>query len=297
MMRYVAGAGLTGAALYESYHRVLGKDMVNQFQDWSDDLVQYFMRGEGLGLGSNMFDEYGGMFSGYYPAIARTAESIYIILTSIMEGTKGRNLGEALKVGVNEAAKKNLVVYNHTLQFLDSHEFKVPIFKDKVSAMRLKKRQKEIERKRMDFLKVYRKEEIDVDRNPVLSENSPYYTMIRTSFWSGDAYEKARAYYSALHFMINDDRASRLPLQFNERKSRNENKKTLDGLLAREKPIPDSWKKRDRRGETVDKLSMFLSKLTPEQAKEVRDMMNMYEYQEMEFKAALRKYAYEMEFK
>ena len=296
MMRYVAGAGLTGASLYSMYHRLLGKDMLNNFQDLDDDFIQYFVRGEGFGLGSSMFDEYGGMFSGFYPAIARTAESIYVILTSIMEGTKGRNLEEALKIGIKEAAEKNVVIVKHALDALDSSEFKVPLFKDKISARRLKKRQKEIVNKRMDFLKVYRKDEPDVDRNPKFTENSPYYIAIRTAFWSGDDYAKAQAYYTALEYLINNDRESRIPGQFNPRKSKKENKKTLEGLLAKEAPIPKSWTKRDSRGETVTKLDMFRSKLDSQDAEEVRLMMRTYEYQVRQFNAAIKKYAFKMEF-
>ena len=289
MGRYIVGSALTGASVYWWQHQLLGRDVVNKFQNADDDFWQYFIRGEGLGLGSTMFDEYGSGLDGFFPAIVRTAESIYILGTEAFQGLKGRGSWETAGLTINEALRLNVVAYNHALETLDAHDFKVPFFKEKVNARRLKKREREVRRLRNQFMEEYYSEEPNSDNKASASERSPYFTMMRTSFWTKDMRAKAQTYYSALQFIMNQDKADVLAGQYSPRASEKAGRDLLKSIVTKENPIPDSWMKRVK-GERVNKYRLFLSRLTSEEAKEVEDMIKMYKYQKQEWDRALMKH-------
>ena len=285
MLKYTAGASITGASLYHLYNLVLGKDMINKFQGVDDEYWQYLMRGEYLGWGSNMFDEYGGLFSSYMPAVIRSATSVYDISSSVVHGKRG------VAMGFHEAIRKNVVAYNHALEVIDTHGHKVPMLKELITGRQLRKRKREIGRKTRNFMEEYYSEEnIYKDRNDdYLTQKSPFYKMLETSFWGDDDRAKAQAYYSALEFVINEEQRNMVPGQSNRFIIKKEVIGRLKSIISREAPIPDSWKKYNK-GERVTKYSLFRSKLGAEYFSEVELMEAIYKYKLTQWTIALRKY-------
>ena len=114
MLRYTIGATASGAAIYSLYHAILGRDMINKFEGKDWEWWNYFIRGEGLGIASNSFDEYGGILETFYPAVIRAGESVYNAVSSVVEDKK--TLGQS----IHDVAKRNVVVYSHALEALDN---------------------------------------------------------------------------------------------------------------------------------------------------------------------------------
>ena len=74
-MKYVAGTVASGYAIYNMYDWILDEERVNKFKSMPNNMLQYFIKAEGLGIFSNLFGEYGGGIDSYEAVIARNAKT------------------------------------------------------------------------------------------------------------------------------------------------------------------------------------------------------------------------------
>ena len=136
----------------------------------------------------------------------------------------------------------------------------------------------------------YSQESVYKDRNDdYLTKNSPFYRTVESTFWSDDEEAKARAYYSAVEFIVNEETRNRSSGQSNRFLLKKDAATRLKGTITRESPIPDAWKRLDR-GEMVSKYDKFRSKLGSEYFKEIELMEAIYKYKLTQWNIALRKY-------
>ena len=76
-LRYAMLGTGSGAAMYSMYYYILGEDRMNRFRKLPLAYWDMFIRGEGLGVMSNMVDSHGGVVDTYTPVIARNIDSTF----------------------------------------------------------------------------------------------------------------------------------------------------------------------------------------------------------------------------
>ena len=288
MLRYTAGATASGAAMYSLYNLVLGRDMINKFKGKDSEYWNYFFRGEGLGVISNAFDEYGGVFDSFFPAVVRAGESIYNEVSSVAAQAK------TPLQGIHDFAKNNVVVYTHGLEA--AHSIGTKIGSKNLSSGQLTKLRKEERRRQGHFEEAFFKDKPKFDANQTyLTERSPYYRAVSETFWTGDDRSKAQAYYSALMYIVHDIEKN-APYGMTGRMTLIKNAKAeLDSIISRQRIMPQSWGKRDR-GESISRRLLYLNKLTPAEHREFRLLEGYYRQMNINWKRALQRYKSEMYF-
>ena len=84
MMRYIGGATVSGKLLYDYYYgHALGKDLLDK--NFKEAPLEYFdlaVRGEALGLFSNIADEHGGVLESYTPVLAQFGQETWNVMKS-----------------------------------------------------------------------------------------------------------------------------------------------------------------------------------------------------------------------
>ena len=84
MMRYIGGAAVSGKVLYDYYYgHALGKDLLDK--NFKEAPLEYFdlaVRGEGLGLFSNIADEHGGVLESYTPVLYQFGQETWNFVKS-----------------------------------------------------------------------------------------------------------------------------------------------------------------------------------------------------------------------
>jgi len=286
-MKYIAGAGFTGATLYSMYDLLFDEERMNRFKG-NNSIAPYlamFIKAEGLGLFSNTFDEYGGIVDSYKPALYRNLQTIASNTWAIADGKK------TFTQGAGDTAKEVYALYNASMRTYEN------IIDSK------KKRMIESRRRQGQFNDVFHsKDPIDIDYEDALTTRTPYFRDISTKFWLNQEDEevKGKAYWVAVMSI----RDHLMEDGYNMHRAVREAKKRLKGVVGRQRPIPESWRKRIRGrkqsyikeyyGQLMKKdvpwLPLTEYKSGAEIIREEEELDKLYKRQKREFKIAARKY-------
>ena len=231
-LRYAMLGTGSGAAMYSMYYYILGEERMNRFRKLPLAYWDMFIRGEGLGVMSNMVDSHGGVVDTYTPVIARNIDSTFRETINIATGKKFP------LQGARDWLKENVVLVNHSIEVLERAN--API----------KNRVQHSKRRQRQFAEHYFADEPyagDVDSQ--MTKRSPYYRMLRETFWAEsnpvNDDEKARVYFSALQF-VTHDLYKKEPALLNQRPlAEKKAKAILASIIRRQRPMPSSWLRPD----------------------------------------------------
>ena len=272
-MKYMTGVTGTGFALYQFYDWVLGEERRNQFKSMPSNMLDFFMKGEGLGIFSNAFDEYGGVVDSYVPVIYRnTKDFINMLVNASGELVRGEPEFAAKEIG--DGLGSIIAAYNGWKRVAD-----------RVTGDTQKKF-KESRRRQTQFLDAfYPKEPLNKDYDDAVTSKSAYYKAIRDSFWIDDSKKRAQMYYAALHYLTHTLMADGL----RQGSARKEARIRLKNTMARLRPIPTSWRKKvGRTGQS--KYREYYSKLSEEDRKKEDELDSLYLIQRRELYQAINEY-------
>jgi hypothetical protein len=272
-MKYMTGVTGTGFALYQFYDWVLGEERRNQFKSMPSNMLDYFMKGEGLGIFSNAFDEYGGVVDSYVPVIYRnTKDFIDMLVNASGELMRGEPEFAAKEIG--DGLGSIIAAYNGWKRVIDYRTGDT------------QKKFKESRRRQTQFLDAfYPKEPLNKDYDDAVTSKSAHYRAIRDSFWIDDSKKRAQMYYAALHYITHTLMADGL----RQGSARKEARIRLKNTMARLRPIPTSWRKRvGRTGQS--KYREYYSKLSEEDIKKEDELDSLYLIQRRELYQAINEY-------
>jgi hypothetical protein len=271
LLRYVTLVPLAGQALYSMYYGILGEEARNRFKTMPEEYWAQFIRAEGLGILSNGADEFGTVVESYKPAVYRAVTSLYRETSATIQGKK------KVEQSLEDLAKENIVFLNHATRVV--RRFTAPIEK-KVEASRRRQRQ---------FSDVYfRAKPTFGDELDFLTTRSPFYRTVKESFWADDPDIKARAYYSALNYVIHDEIKKDPALIKQPHKARKMAKSILKSTISRMRPIPSSWRKKTTGKKT--RYQLYYSKLNPEFQQEELELDKLYKQKVRDFNSAISQY-------
>jgi ribosomal protein S20 len=271
MLRYMIVAPMSGAAIYSMYYAVLGEDTRNKFKSKAEQFWMQFIRAEGLAILSNSFDEMGGVIDSYKPAVLRTVTSLTSETMATIQGKK------KVTQSLEDLAKENIVFLNHATRAVSR------VYKP------LEKRVNNSKRRQRQFTDAYfRTNPVIGDEMDFLTERSPYYRTVNESFWSDDPDAKARAYYSALNFVIHHEMKKDPSLVKVPFKAKKLAKSILKSLISRSRPIPSSWRERTTGKKT--RYQIYYSKLNPKFQQEELELDKLYKQKVREFNSAINRY-------
>ena len=271
LLRYVALGTGSGAAIYSMYYYALGEDRMNRFKKAPFAYWDMFIRGEGLGVMSNAFDDMGNVSDTYSPVIWRNAKSTKDATISILTGQK--KFGQATA----DWFKENVVIVNHTMEALQRGNRAID------------NRVQHSKRRQRQFGEEYLgKEAYQGDVEDRLTTRSPYYRMVREAFWSDDPRAKAKAHYAALQF-VGHDFFRKAPELLNDPK-RTEKKtiNILKSIVNKQRPMPSSWWKRQFGKKS--RRELYFEKLDAETIQEEQDLDREFKIKLQEWNAAINRY-------
>jgi len=237
-------------------------------------MLDYFIKGEGLGIFSNAFDEYGsGVDFNSAVVIRNTNEFIDMTVNSTGELLRGEPEFAAKEIG--DGLGSIVSAYNGWKRFADR------ITGD------TQKKFKESRRRQTQFLDAYYpKEKLDLDYDDGVTSKTAYYRSIRDSFWIDDHKERAKKYYAALHYLTHTIMAEK---GLNKRAAKKEAFTRLKRTLTRLRPIPSSWRKTvGRTGKS--KHHEYYAKLSEADRKEEDSLDSLYVIGRQELYKSIRQY-------
>ena len=258
LMRYAAGSMAAGAGLYSLYYHALGKER-NRMKSASANYWMNFIKGEGLSVLSNAFDEYGGAVDAYSPVILRTLQSTYDETSYLFSGTKKPF------DAVEDWSRNNIVLFNHATRAWQTHS-KSPLAE--VRHVRQLRRQFEEE--------VFGKADKYGDV-PAPTKRTPYYRSIRDVFWSDDGRDKAHAYWAAIYYLANELEKE----NFTPKNARKEALKRIRGVISNGSPLPASWYKKGSRYES--RYLTLQKHISKEDIARIQKIMKLYKQKERDF--------------
>ena len=287
-MKYIAGAGVTGATLYSMYDLLFDEERMNRFKG-NDSIGPYlsmFIKAEGLGLLSNTFDDYGGIVDSYKPALYRNLQTIASNTWAIAEGKK------TVPQAFGDTAKEVYALYNASMRTYEN------------ITNNTRKRMIESRRRQGQFMDTYHaKDPIDIDYDDALTTRTPYYRDVTTKFWLDDdeVEVKGKSYWVAVmsvrDHLIQDG--------YNHYVAEKEAKKRVDTAVSGQRPMPSSWRER-KKGQKASYKKEYYSELTKKELpwlplgmlyetgaeiiREEEELDKVYKNRLREFKAAARKY-------
>jgi len=211
LFRWAGAALLGGFGLYSAYALAF-----KQHQAWRDKkllgkLWDLALRGEILGIISNLF-QYGGLTEGYYPVIIRNTQEFLRHVWWVITGK------EFPLEGVQNAARRAFAIYNHTLKAYEAYTDEEKTRYKQVRSQSYAYMEREGIRERRGMFDI-----------PEKTVRSPYYAHIRAVFHAGKPEEWAQAYWGAYWFMRNES-------DWDQTKAEG----ILKGIVTRIKPIPMS---------------------------------------------------------
>ena len=273
MMKYVGLSMASGELMYSTYWYAFGEERKNRFKDAPATYWENFIRAVGLGIFSNAFDEYGSSISdSYTPVVFRNFLDLSEEAMNIMHGKKDA------PEGLNSLAKKTIAAYSGYQR----------VYRNLTKETR--KRVQNSRRRQTQFLNAYFPDYRPVvEASDALTRKSPYYENLRNIFWLDTPEEKAHAYYTALNYLTHTIQRQDVALAKNEAAARNEARKRIRNILSKIRPIPASWRKRDK-GEMTTKYRLYKSKLTPEQMREEMILDELYKQKKREFWKAVSEF-------
>ena len=271
LLRYATLATGTGAGIYSLYYYALGEDRMNRFKKAPMAYWDMFIRGEGLGVMSNAFDSYGGITDTYTPVIVRNLESTARETINILTGKKFKT------EGVKDWFKENVVAVNHTMEALERGN------------KAINNRVQHSKRRQRQFGEQYLGEEaFQGDADDLLTTRSPHYRMIRESFWSDDDKAKAKAYYSALQFVGHDFFRKSPALLNNPTRAEKKTRNILKSIVNKQRPIPNSWRKRQLGKKS--KYELYFELLDPTTIQEEKDLDREFYLKLKQWNASISRY-------
>ena len=273
-MKYVAGTVASGYAIYNMYDWILDEERVNKFKSMPNNMLQYFIKAEGLGIFSNLFGEYGGGIDSYEAVIYRNAKSFADMLVGFTK--------EAVR-GEPEFAIKE--VKDGVSEIVAGYNFYKGIWDRATGETR--KLVKDSRRRQTQFLDAfYPKEKLDIDYDDGTTSKTAYYRAIRDNFWIDDSKRRAQSYYAALHYLTHTIMAEQ---GYTKRAAKKEARARLKRVMTRMRPIPTSWRKKPGRTKK-SKYHEYYTRL-PKGAQEQEDALDsLYIQKKQELYNAIRQY-------
>ena len=273
-MKYVSGSVASGYAIYNMYDWILDEERVNKFKSMPNNMLQYFIKAEGLGIFSNLFGEYGGGIDSYEAVIVRNAKSFADMLVGFTK--------EAVR-GEPEFAIKE--VKDGVSEIVAGYNFYKGIWDRATGETR--KLVKDSRRRQTQFLDAfYPKEKLDIDYDDGTTSKTAYYRAIRDNFWIDDSKRRAQSYYAALHYLTHTIMAEQ---GYTKRAAKKEARNRLKRVMTRMRPIPTSWRKKPGRTKK-SKYHEYYTRL-PKGAQEQEDALDsLYIQKKQELYNAIRQY-------
>ena len=121
-----------------------------------------------------------------------------------------------------------------------------------------------------------------------ITQNSPYYQSIRDAFWTDDVKLKSDTYEVALNYLTDVIIRDNSSLAKNPIQARKQAKARIKNIISRMQPIPASWRER-KKGDRYIKYNLYMSKLTPKQVKEEKELEKLFKVKKREFWNAARR--------
>ena len=273
-MKYVAGTTATGFATFQLYDWILDEQRSNQFKNMPNNMLEYFIKAEGLGLFSNAFGEYGGAIDSYTPVVVRNAKTFTNMLVGMTKETLRGEPGFVVKEA-EDGLTEIVAAYNFYKRGWD-----------RVTG-ETQKKVRDSRRRQSQFLDAfYPKEKLDVDYDDGTTSKTAYYRGLRDTFWIDDNKRRAQSYYAALHYLTHTIMAEN---GYSDRKAKKEARNRLKRIITRMRPIPASWRKKP--GKTKkSKYHEYYTRL-PEGAQEQEDVIDsLYIQKRQELNNAIRQY-------
>ena len=273
-MKYVAGTTATGFATFQLYDWILDEQRSNQFKNMPNNMLEYFIKAEGLGLFSNAFGEYGGAIDSYTPVVVRNAKTFTNMLVGMTKETLRGEPGFAVKEA-EDGLTEIVAAYNFYKRGWDR------------ATGETQKKVRDSRRRQSQFLDAfYPKEKLDVDYDDGTTSKTAYYRGLRDTFWIDDNKRRAQSYYAALHYLTHTIMAEN---GYSDRKAKKEARNRLKRIITRMRPIPASWRKKP--GKTKkSKYHEYYTRL-PEGAQEQEDVIDsLYIQKRQELNNAIRQY-------
>lgn len=274
-MKYMAGTMGTGYTLYQLYEWILGEERVNKFKSMPNNMLEYFLKAEGLALFSNAFDEHGVVVDSYQPVVFRNTKTFVDMLVGMTkEGFRGEIgfAGKELKDGMQEI----VAGYNFYKRGWDSFTGDT------------QKKFKDSRRRQTQFLDAfYPKEKLDIDFDDGTTSKTAYYRAIRDTYWIDDNQQRAKSYYAALHYLTHTIMAEQ---GYTAPRAKKEARARLKRVISRMRPVPSSWRKKPGRTRK-SKYHEYYTRL-PKGAQEQEDLLDsLYIQKKQELNQSIRKYA------
>jgi len=274
-MKYMAGTMGTGYTLYQLYEWILGEERTNKFKSMPNNMLEYFLKAEGLALFSNAFDEHGGVVDSYQPVVFRNTKTFVDMLVGMTkEGFRGEIgfAGKELKDGMQEI----VAGYNFYKRGWDSFTGDT------------QKKFKDSRRRQTQFLDAfYPKEKLDIDFDDGTTSKTAYYRAIRDTYWIDDNQQRAKSYYAALHYLTHTIMAEQ---GYTAPRAKKEARARLKRVISRMRPVPSSWRKKPGRTRK-SKYHEYYTRL-PKGAQEQEDLLDsLYIQKKQELHQSVRKYS------
>ena len=274
-MKYMAGTMGTGYTLYQLYEWILGEERTNKFKSMPNNMLEYFLKAEGLALFSNAFGEHGGTIDSYQPVVFRNTKTFVDMLVGMTkEGFRGEIgfAGKELKDGMQEI----VAGYNFYKRGWDSFTGDT------------QKKFKDSRRRQTQFLDAfYPKEKLDIDFDDGTTSKTAYYRAIRDTYWIDDNQQRAKSYYAALHYLTHTIMAEQ---GYTAPRAKKEARSRLKRVISRMRPVPSSWRKKPGRTRK-SKYHEYYTRI-PKGAQEQEDLLDsLYIQKKQELHQSVRKYA------
>ena len=276
-MRYMGGATVSGKVLYDWYYgHALGKDLLDKnFKEVPMEWFDWLVRGEGLGLFSNIADEFGGVLDAYIPVIYQFGQESWNFVNSI----------PALLMHDPKLAAKGIVDFSkkHISLAKQAEDFYKNMNND------ITKRFDNQRRIMNQFLLQYPQFKNREERNQAIQllergklKTEPFYLrLLGESLLYGDEEQFTSDFIKTRAFMEREEKrleASR-GKSFYLGEIRSEvHKKIKNSLSQRLRPYPKAWEE-PLHGQTPF-INHYKSKLNEDDKKELEELFKIYKKRE-----------------
>ena len=276
MMRYATAMSAVGAELFGLYYLTMGREERNRFKSMPAQWWAMFIRGEGLAILSNAFDEYGTLVDVYKPAIFRTFKSLGQNIAWVAKGAK------TVLQATHDYFKDVVVLYNHTFQIWER------------IARPMRRRVYESRKRQRQFYKANYHDKAYEGDVSYETEHSPYYRGVREVFFTDEQEDKARIYYSSLNYIAHNFEKMKKTSGITKKQARNLAVAELEKTLTSMRPIPASWRKRAKgtRYSRYQKYVEALKDIDPALVKEELELDKEYMKYNRDFQKAIRNTEY-----
>ena len=241
LLRTAAIAYASGEAIAAMYYYVTGIDVINRFKSKSGQIFDTLLAGEMFAVFTGMFDEDRGFTESYYPVVVDNVLSAARNISAVALGKKtptqaGQDFtkdfisiyGQAMRKW-EQSAKPSLTAYKNS-----------------------KRRQRQFEDRYFRKDKSRSKNELSS-----LTINSPEYRMVREVFWTnGITEDKSRVYNSVIANVANQIEKNGYNQGISTKNAIRQAKTNVKSIVKSQRPIPTSWRKKNKGKRTKYDLYM-----------------------------------------